>query len=298
MPLAQVLLAHAGIGGPAPEAMADLERRIEALLAQARASWPTVALAPELFVRHLAERLGDGELDGLLATTHAGDLYLACGCTHGDGQALLAFDGGFITQIPLFLARHALPPGAAEEVQQAVRVRLLVAAGQTPPRIARYTGRGPLGGWLRMVTARVLVDLRRSGGTASGAAPGDPDQLESALLDPELAFVRQESRAAIEAAVAAALGTLSEREATMLKLHLLEGLSATTIGRLIGVGERTTRRWLAETRAKVAEETRRRLAIDAPVSATELGRLFQLVQSELDVSVRRLLMPRSRSDPP
>ena len=41
-----------------------------------------------------------------------------------------------------------------DEVKQGLRERLLVGP---PPRIAEYSGSGPLGGWLRVVSVRLAI---------------------------------------------------------------------------------------------------------------------------------------------
>src|ERR1043165_8948637 len=75
--LAEQFIAQTG--GGAIEATADLEQALRDLLDQARSAWPMVGLPDAIFLRYLAERVGEGgDLATILRTLHAADLYLAC----------------------------------------------------------------------------------------------------------------------------------------------------------------------------------------------------------------------------
>ena len=62
---------------------------------------------------------------------------------------------------------------------------------------------------------------------------------------------------------------------------------------MYGVHRATATRWLAQIRAQVLAETRRRLGEVLAVPARELDSVMDLVQSRLDVSLQRMLTERS-----
>ena len=105
----------------------------------ARDAWPGIVV-DEADFRQSLERAG-----APIASLCLADLYLARACCAGDARALATFDEKFLAQVPAILARHRARD-AADEVRQLVRERLFVA----PPKIASYTGRGSLAGWLRI----------------------------------------------------------------------------------------------------------------------------------------------------
>ncbi len=270
----------------------DLDVTLVRLLGTGRAAWPTISrsISDEAFLHHLAERLPPGgEAPAALAATHGGDLYLACGCTGGDPQALAAFEKHFMAEVSHYLARSDTLPAFTDEVKQMLRARLLVAEGGLLPRIAGYTGRGPLGGWLRTAAARSAIDLRRSQRGGVVALEHDVLTLQNEASDPELGFLKTHAAAELKAAFETTLARLSPREANVLRLHFLDGVTHEAVAALYRVSVRTVERWTAQLRQKLLDETRRRLAERLRLPASQLDELIGLVQSRLHVSIRRFL---------
>jgi RNA polymerase sigma-70 factor (ECF subfamily) len=290
--LAPTLLAHAS---PAVRerlvATPDVEAVLRALCDDGRRTWPALELADETFVRHLAERLpAEGDPVAALRATapHAADLYLACACTHGDTRALAAFDAGFIAPVAKYLSRADAIPAVADEVKQVLRTNLLVAAGGVLPKIAGYTGRGPLGAWVRVSATRAALRLRDAGRAQAPGGVADPAVLP-ARDDPEIDYLRTHYGAEFRAAFQATLAALSPREATLLRLHFLDGMTIEAMGALYEVSGRTIKRWLAHIRQHLMRETHRLLAERLRLSTTELENLIGLLRSQLDVSIVRFL---------
>jgi RNA polymerase sigma-70 factor (ECF subfamily) len=282
MSLAAVLLAHAGPARERLEAVAELEARVGELLDTGREAWPQASVPPEAFARHLGERLADAdEPAGALTTVHAADLYLACGCALGDGGAVAEFDRHYVAR--------AQPSGGMptnpDEFRQMLRERLLAAAPGQPPRIAGYTGRGPLGSWLGVVVARLAVDLRRS--TKPETQLEEPDELRAVAPDPEMQYLKTRYRREFEAAFQATLADLSTREANVLRLFYSEGMTTEAIGDAYKVSDRTVQRWIAAVRQKILDETHRRLSESLKVSPSEMGSILALVRSQVNVSLTR-----------
>src|SRR5215471_18048609 len=70
-----------------------LERRLDHVIHAARRTWPTVELATDRYVTHLARHLPEGvAVEHALDQMHTDDLYLACACALGNRQAVLAFE--------------------------------------------------------------------------------------------------------------------------------------------------------------------------------------------------------------
>jgi RNA polymerase sigma-70 factor (ECF subfamily) len=284
--LVEWFLTHcARAAGVPPEALQDT---LERVLAAAHDRWPALAIPDEDFLRYVAERLPtEGDVLAALTATHAADLYLACGCTRRDQHALRAFDREFIAQVSTYLRRADALPGITDEVKQILRTRLLLGDGQLLPRIARYGGRGPLGAWLRVTAARAGLHLRE---TLQPPRPGDPDLLlPGAAHDPEFEYLRAHYGAELRSAFESTLAALSRREGAVLRLHYLEGMTANAIGALFRVSGRTVQRWLTELRQHILAETHRRLGERLGLSSSDLRGLLGLLQSEMDVSIARVL---------
>jgi RNA polymerase sigma-70 factor len=143
---------------------AKLADCLAVLLSSARAMWPTVRLDEGAFITRIAQAVppiaARQDLEAAIATLHTSDLYLTTGCALGDPAALLLFERDFMVHVPRYLSRLKLSSSLVDEVQQMLREKLLVSAGG-PPRIADYSGRGDLAGWLRVAAIRTAVSLQR-----------------------------------------------------------------------------------------------------------------------------------------
>lgn len=250
-----------------------------------RAAWPGVSLADETFVAHLAARLADAPaILSALGAVHAADLYLACACAAGDPSAIGLFDQHVLPVVGrAWAAGHRLAD-FADEVRQSLRIRLLVGI-DGPPRIASYTGRGPLAAWVRVAATRLALDLRRQKRPESG---GDEDEVASLRApgpDPELEYLKTRYATELGEALRATLDALSSRTANVLRLHYQEGMTVDAIGTMYRVSGRTVQRWLAEARRTILGETRRLLSERLGLDDSRLESLIGLVRSRLDVSI-------------
>jgi RNA polymerase sigma-70 factor (ECF subfamily) len=291
---ARALLAVAPHLLPADGDEAALERRLARWLSALRDAWPQLSIDPALFLPWVASRLGKpGDLEALIDRNHGGnhganhgaDLYLAFAASRGDARAITEV-GRILADLPQWLARLSPSDHELAEVRQTLHCKLLVAPAQTLARIAEYSGRGPLGAWLRVIALHTTLDLRRRRPDAS--ARGDADlALE---LSPELAYLKQLYAPELQAAFDAAMHTLSARQRNLLRLHYLDALSTPKIAALLRLHRTTVRRQLDDAhqllRATMHEHLRARFAADA----TEIDSLIRLAQSCLGISLQGYLM--------
>ncbi|HKQ71118.1 MAG TPA: sigma-70 family RNA polymerase sigma factor [Polyangiaceae bacterium] len=245
-------------------------------------------MSDETFVRYLAERMsGPGDVMSMLAAVHSADLYLACACRHGDPRAIAAFEERYVATVALHLSGSDAQPLFSQELKQTLRERVLVADSGLVPRIASYNGRGPLGGWLRMVAARIAVDLRRAEKKAGSREAFF--SLPLPTLDPELAYIKERYRREFENALESAFTALAPREGAIMRLYFLDGVGAAAIGAMYRVSSRTVQRWIASTQQTILRDTRRVLTEKLSLSTTELDSLLGLVQSQLGEGLDRYL---------
>ncbi len=288
--LSDIFLAHVSNLSDRLASVSRLEKVLDGHLDAGRTAWPELQIPEETFLRHMAERLPkEGDLQIALEQTHAADLYLACGCAHGDPRAIAAFERTFIPQVALFLDRADALPEFTDELKQQLRERLLVAQTGLLPRIGGYTGRGPLGAWLRTATARTAVDLRRSMGRSETT---DSFQLASLAADPELAYLKGHYADELKAAFAEALGRLAVRERNVLSLYYLDGVATEDIGAVYSVNARSVRRWIDQAREDILRATLRHLEARLHLPRPELERLIGMVQSRMDWSIRTMLIDK------
>jgi RNA polymerase sigma-70 factor, ECF subfamily len=284
-----LLMAHAV--PPRRAALAQvpaLEALLEPHCAAARAQWPGFSWSAERFLRHLARHLPEQHPGEMLRQLHAADLYLACACAEGERAALHAFEQHILQRVPSRLG--ALPPATVDEVLQVLRARLLLGRGDTPARIADYSGRGPLLAWVRIIATRVAAELVSQQGRQE--LFDEPPEVLARMLaadDPERALLREDSRRVLMEALRQALSALPERERTLLRLHHLHGLTMDRLSAMYGESRSGVARRVAHARERLLALTQAELAGRLRLAGPELQSLLGLVRSRLDVNLHQLL---------
>lgn len=291
--LAATFQAHARSAVLTGDAQA-LERLLGRAFESARARWPNVALPAEHFVRHLAERLPDGneesQLGWLLNELRLDELYLACACTHVITGAAAAFEQHYLSKLPGRLRALKLSAAMIDDICQAVREKFLVSTDDRQPYIAAYEGKGELQNWMYVIAVRLARRWRR--GDEPPAREDEAAALEalpSPGSDPEIELIRRSLQVELRSAVRDACTGLSEQERHLLRLHYVRRLSTAKLGTLFGVNQSTVSRWLASARQTIYEETKRLLQERLRLSSRDLESLVAEINSRLDLSISQLI---------
>jgi RNA polymerase sigma-70 factor (ECF subfamily) len=284
--LVRQFVAASPAAATAPGEEAELGAALAAAIAAARAGCPEVDRAPAGFVAHLARHAD--ELTRDLWQARAADVWIACACAEGDAQAVACFEARFRGTIDSVLARMRLDVATLDDARQTVRDRLLVAAPGQTPRIASYSGRGELAGWVRAAATRVALNLLR----AQPKTTSDDELLArvpAAGDDPELLMLKARYGDAFRRAFAAALSALELRTRLLLKQHYVDGQSTDDLGALHGVHRVTVLRWLTAAREDLARDVERRLCDGLHVAPRELASLMRLVRSRIELDLNDLI---------
>jgi RNA polymerase sigma-70 factor (ECF subfamily) len=242
-----------------------------------RAAWPDVSLDEAAFDAHFAALGADGE--------HADDVYLACACASGEPAALAAFDLHFLTAVPHFIARIDPSPTLADELKQILREHLLMASAGARPRIAEYSGRGSLGGWLRVIAVRRVHRLRRHRVDDSPSDEAVVAQLVATTPTPEIALLRARYGAQMADAIKSAIAAMPARDRTLLKLHALDGLTIDELCGFYDVHRATVARWIARLRQQLFDEAAGTIRKLLGLDTAEADSLCRALGSQLDVSL-------------
>jgi RNA polymerase sigma-70 factor, ECF subfamily len=259
------------------------------LFARGRAAHPDLDLDEETFARHLA-RFPDVEHEPAVADRAIEDMYLACACATGVAGAASYFERRFAKVIRNAVARVLAAPADRDEAVQLTRGMLLVASAAGPPKIASYSGQGPLENWVSVAAIRAAISFGRSGGTQHQLRDRTIGEVAGGA-DPEHLFMKAEIRKEVEAAFELALQQLEDRDRLLLRLYLVSGMTMEDIGRTFDVAHQTVSRWLVKSRKQVLAVVRSELARRLKVSKGELQSLVRLVASQMNLSISRLLGP-------
>jgi RNA polymerase sigma-70 factor (ECF subfamily) len=237
-----------------------------------------------------------------LATIKADELCLAIACEKGEEAAWLDFETTH--RYSMIAAARALTKdeAEAEDLVQFVYGELYgirLDGERRLSKLAHYSGRGSLGGWLRAVVYQCFIDRKRvtarfeqveeveefdrlaRGSTAMGAQghsgmtapPSRPDQIEDRRL-----------REATEAALTRAVAAMDARDRLLLNYYYFDDLKLREIGQLMGVHEATISRWVARAQREVRRRTEEILQRDFGMRRAQIAECLELAaRSEVDL---------------
>jgi RNA polymerase sigma-70 factor (ECF subfamily) len=304
--LHQTLLDHLPDGLRAHARGHDVAARLAEIVDQARQAWPALAprIADQDFVAYLAQRApgeapeegGSTDVGAWLARVQAADLYLAYACVRGDEHALRAFEAQCGPDVESALRRVRTGGDVRDDARQILRQRLFVGTRQSGPRLAAYSGRGPLRLWLRVTVVRIVFEILEREAREPQADENEILALPAPADDPEIGYLKQLYQREFKEAFEAAVAALGDRDRTLLMQYHVDGLTIDELGALYRVHRVTAARWVARARKSLLDATRKELQRKLDLSRTEFDRLLRTIWSHLDISIYRLFgkdAPRS-----
>jgi RNA polymerase sigma-70 factor (ECF subfamily) len=246
------------------------------LYTQGRAAWPEISVDEAKF-EALADRAPDG--------ADPAELYIACACAAADSAAIRAFETRYFTCIPGVARRLRLPDDDAGEIAQILRQRLFV--GGDTAGVLGYAGSGRLAGLVQVAATRIAINMRR--GRHRIAEDAVPEARSAPVPASDMAFAKAEYRDHIKQAIENAAAELEPRDRTLLRLHLVEGSSIDDVAALYRVHRATAARWIAAARQALFTRTRTRFLEATHLPAHEEHELASFVESQLTLSLSRIL---------
>lgn len=238
---------------------------------------------------------------------HADDLCLVVACERGDQQAW----GDLVAQYGVTVRSAARSASsnedAAEDLAQSIWAELhglrVREDGRPSGKIAYYSGRGSLGGWLRAVVGQLAVDQHRKSSrlvqteldTDFDRLARDSHQAEDsfsaaqAAPDPETALGEQRAAGDVEAALAKVLGELPPEDRLLVKLYYFDGLRLREAGAVLGVHEATASRRLTRIHNEVRERVEALLMKEHGWTKVETARSLSEAALRLDSDLELML---------
>ncbi len=264
------------------------------LCAQARAAHPDLGVTDGDFVAALAAHAPVDDVEAFCSRCRAAELALAVATAAGSTRAITELERAHAAMLDATCRRFAGHGHGVDDLRQLLRAKLFVADAGEPPRITLYNGQGSLGNWLRVTATRLFIDLGRRKDRQREVSE-DPSELEIVEpVDLELELVKTEYRSAVAAAMVEAARELPAGDRHLLRQHLAAGLTIDQLAAVLGIHRATVARRIARARDALATRTRELVAETLKLDDRELGELFGLVVSKIDVSLRKLLATRPR----
>lgn len=247
------------------------------------------------------------EVESFIDALHADDLCLIVACERGDQTAWSDLVGRYEATVRAAARGAASNEDAAEDLAQSIWAELhglrVRADGRPSGKIAYYSGRGSLGGWLRAVVGQLAIDQHRKSArlvqTEEDAdfdrLAHDADQREGAFnvahaaSDPEHALADRSAARDVEEALARALGELAPEDRLLVRLYYFDGLKLREAGAVMGVHEATASRRLARIHAEVRQMVESILMKEHGWTRAETARSLSEAATHLDTDLELML---------
>jgi RNA polymerase sigma-70 factor (ECF subfamily) len=282
---------------PSVQSVVEISSALDSLLATLyrKSAGDAFGLSREQFGAILQEigakysGAGGPELHTLFATLKVEDLALARACALGNEKAWEVFLARFRVKLYDMAGNIARESSAARDLADSLYADLYGTNsrdGQRASKLASYTGRGSIEGWLRTVMAqeyinryrqqRRLVSLEeKEEGGKQFVAP-DPEPV--AQVDPKL-----------QTATDKALAALTVEDRFLLASYYLDGRTLAEIARLLRVHESTVSRKLD----KLAKTLRKQIVADLTsqgMSRRQADEALEIDVRDLQINIRQHLL--------
>lgn len=238
------------------------------------------------------------ETKAFLTQLKASDLCLAIACEKGHDGAWNDFETTHRAMMIAAARTLTKDQAEAEDLTQTVYGDLFgvrESGVERASKLAHYSGRGSLGGWLRAVVYQTFIDRTRQ--TSRLAQIEEASEFErlanqaeikltTPLARPDEALEARDGhrlRKFLQHALSAAFVALAARERLLLSYYYFDELTLKEIGVVLGVHEATISRWLSKTQQTVRKKTEEILRQQG-LRRAEISECLQLAaRSEVDV---------------
>jgi RNA polymerase sigma-70 factor (ECF subfamily) len=257
--------------------------------------WPTISVAPHELGQFIGERVpADADPQHPLEPLAVEELYLTCACARGDAEALRLLDARYFPKARAVLAGMKLDPNASDEILQRLRVSLLVATAEGPPRIVQFRGRGTLGAWLGVSATRAAYKLVQRENREQANEEERLARVAAPRSDQEVSIAKGRYGEAFRTAFSAALASLEDRDKNLLRQHYLDGLGIEQLAGLYRTHRTTVTRWMAAAKQQLLDRTRSHLMSQLRVPLADCDSIIRLVESQFDLTMHRLFAAPAR----
>ena len=264
----------------------------------ARANCERIGLTRESFsaiLLEIAAKSGvtsEADARNLFLSLRVDELALARACVAGENSAWEIFLTKYREKLYLSALRIAREDSAARELADTLYADLYgttTREGQRVSKLASYSGRGSLEGWLRTVLAQEYVNRYRRTKKLVSLEEESEEGVQFRAPNPE-PMTAADSR--LSRATDQALAELPAEDRMVLSAYYLDGRTLAEIARMLGVHESTISRKLD----KLAKSLRKQIVAalaKAGMSRRQAEEALEIDVRDLQIDIRRTLAQES-----
>ena len=236
----------------------------------------------------------------------ADDLCLIVACERGDEKAWTELVERFKPTVRSAARSASSNEDAAEDLAQSIWAELYGLRtrndGRPASKLAYYSGRGSLAGWLRAVVAQLAVDVfRKQSKLVQTEEDAELDRLAqevhvaegqpalAGMQNPEESMSNRFARSEMQQALSRSVQELTAEDRLLVKLYYFDNLRLREAGAVLGVHEATASRRLTRIQTDVRKRVSEILVGERGWTKAEAERSFSEVGQQLDTDVEALL---------
>lgn len=254
---------------------------------------------------------GPQTINDFFDSLYAEDLCLIAACERGDQFAWNDLVEKFGPTVRSAARSVSGNEEAAEDLAQSIWAELYGLRaredGKPAGKIAYYSGRGSLGGWLRAVVGQLAVDHHRKVArfvqTEEDAdfdrMARDSSQSDEVFVtaqtntNPETALTSRRAAENVETALAKAIGELDTEDRLLVKLYYFDGLRLREAGVVLGVHEATASRRLTKVHAVLRKRVEAILIKEHGWTRAETSNTLAEAAAQLGTDLEKLLTEKA-----
>lgn len=242
----------------------------------------------DVAAKYLAEKADEGEARTLLLNLRVEELALARACAAGSNAAWELFLIRYREKLYQSALRIARDDSAARELADGLYAELYgttLRDGERFSKLASFTGRGSLEGWLRTVVAQEFVNRYRRTKRLVSLEEENEEGIQFAAPEREAAPAAD---LRLEAATDAALAELANEDRFVLAAYYLDGRTLAEIARMLGVHESTISRKVDKLGKSLRKKILMRL-MQQGMSRRQAEEALEADVRDLQINIRRSL---------
>ena len=270
---------------------------------------PRISAAVKKYLLRHDPNTGHGEIAKFIDEMQADDLCLIIACERGEEKAWTELVERFKPAVRSAARSASSNEDAAEDLAQSIWAELYGlrtrSDGRPASKLAYYSGRGSLAGWLRAVVAQLAVDtFRKQSKLVQAEEDADLDRLAqevhvaagqpalAGMQNPEESMSNRFARSELQQALNRSVQELSAEDRLLVKLYYFDNLRLREAGVVLGVHEATASRRLTRIQTDLRKRVSEILVGERGWTKAEAEASFSEVGQQLDTDVEALLNQR------
>ena len=267
---------------------------------------PRVEIALGKYLFNDAVNVDRSAVKHFIDEIRADDLCLIIACERGDDKAWEYLVANFDSTVKSAARKISSNNEDAEDLAGSIWAELYGlrqdAEGNKKSKLAYYSGRGSLAGWLRAVVSQLAIDEYRKQSRfvqieenrefenlaeESSNHTGN-DRVVHHADSPEELLTNEQTTRDVSLALKHAIDSLDDEDRLVMKLYYFDDLKLKEIGAMFGYHEATASRKLVRIQNEIRKAVEKELKRQHGWSETEVKRYLAETASKLGISVEKL----------